>query len=219
MPLFLMSLIKYSVHLERQKTLRKMKELTYISMDNLDRSWMSLKRCSDKYISGVNDFLDKAFQRDSKGNEILFPCKKCINLYWHYRNVVEDHLIVNGYKKWIFHGERLSSQNTPLSCNHDDIDGLLHDKFENIEGETGHEEGEREGLYEDAKKFFKLVDEGKQELYPWCENFSKLSFIIRLYLLKSLHGLSDVSFTDLLDLLKEAFPFAQLPESFNKAKK
>ncbi|KAG5632787.1 hypothetical protein H5410_004504, partial [Solanum commersonii] len=33
-----------------------------ISMDNLDRSWMSLRRCSDKYISGVNDFLDRAFQ-------------------------------------------------------------------------------------------------------------------------------------------------------------
>jgi len=184
---------------------------------------MSLRRCSDKYTSGVNDFLDKAFQRASKGNEILCPCKKCINRYWHYRNAVEDHLIVHGfvdgYNKWIFHRERLSSRYTPLSRNHDDIDGLLHDTFRNIEGETGHGEGEREGLSEDAKRFFKLVDEGKKELYPGCENFSKLSFIIRLYLLKSLHGLSDVAFTDLLDLLKEAFPFAQLPESFNKAKK
>ncbi|KAK6782174.1 hypothetical protein RDI58_019970 [Solanum bulbocastanum] len=88
-----------------------------------------------------------------------------------------------------------------------------------LEGETGHGEGEREGLSEDAKRFFKLVYEGKKELYPGCENFSKLSFIIRLYLLKSLHGLSDVAFTNLLDLLKEAFPFAQLPKSFNKAKK
>lgn len=45
----------------------------------------------------------------------------------HYRNVAGDHLIVNGfvdgYNKWIFHGERLSSRNTPLSSNHDDIDG------------------------------------------------------------------------------------------------
>ncbi|KAH0706128.1 hypothetical protein KY289_011204 [Solanum tuberosum] len=165
-------------------------------MDNLDRSWMSLRQCSDKYTSGVNDFLDKAFQRASKGNEILCPGKKCINRYWHYRNAVEDHLIVHGfvdgYNKWIFHRERLSSQNTPLSRNHDDIDGLLHDTFRNIEGEIGHGEGEREGLFEDAKRFFKLVDEGKKELYPGCENFSKLSFIIQLYLLKSLHGLSDV---------------------------
>ncbi|KAG5616242.1 hypothetical protein H5410_016066 [Solanum commersonii] len=86
------------------------------------------------------------------------------------RNVVEDHLIVNGfvdgYNKWIVHGERLSSRNTPLSRNHDDIDGLLHDTFQNIEGETRNGEGEREGLSEDAKRFFKLVDEGKKELYP-----------------------------------------------------
>ena len=51
-----------------------------------------------------------------------------------------------------------------------------------------------------------------------CENFSKLSFTIRLYLIKCIHDLSNVAFSDLLDLLKEAFPFAKLPESFYKAK-
>lgn len=77
----------------------------------------------------------------------------------------------------------------------------------------GHEEGTREAISEDAKNFFlKLLEEGKQELYPGCENFTKLSFKIRLYLLKSLHGLSNVAFSDLLDLLKEAFPIAQLPQ-------
>ncbi|XP_075101708.1 uncharacterized protein LOC142177141 [Nicotiana tabacum] len=88
----------------------------------------------------------------------------------------------------------------------DDIDGLLHDTFRNIEGQAGDEEGVGERLSEDAKKFFKLLEEGKQVLYPGCENFSKLSFTIRLYLLKSLHGLSNVAFSDLLELIKEAFP-------------
>ncbi|XP_019223799.1 PREDICTED: uncharacterized protein LOC109205544 [Nicotiana attenuata] len=101
---------------------------------------------------------------------------------------------------------------------HDDIDGLLHDTFRNIEGEPVQEEGMRKALSEDAKRFFKLLEEGKQELYPECEKFSKLSFTIRLYLFKSLHGLSNVAFSDLLELLKEAFPLAKLPESFNKAK-
>lgn len=72
---------------------------------------------------------------------------------------------------------------------HDDIDGLLHNAFGHIHSDTGHEEGAREGLSEDAKRFFKLVEEGKNEFYPRsCENFTKLSFIIRLYLLKCLHG-------------------------------
>ncbi|KAG8472230.1 hypothetical protein CXB51_034470 [Gossypium anomalum] len=44
---------------------------------------------------------------------ILCPCKKCGNIYWHFREVVYEHLIVDGfirgYKKWIFHGECTSS--------------------------------------------------------------------------------------------------------------
>nr|XP_009799788.1 PREDICTED: uncharacterized protein LOC104245807 [Nicotiana sylvestris] len=143
-----------------------------------------------------------------------------MNRYWYYRNVVEDHLVVHGfvdgYTKWVFHGKGFSSRNTPHPSNGDecstmcdDIDGLLHDTFRNIEGQAGDEEGVGERLSKDAKKFFKLLEEGKQELYPGCENFSKLSFTIRLYLLKSLHGLSNVAFSDLLELIKEAFPFAQ----------
>nr|XP_016489729.1 PREDICTED: uncharacterized protein LOC107809581 [Nicotiana tabacum] len=181
------------------------------------KSWMNLLRWTDEYIRGVNDFLDKAFERAAQRNEILCPCKKCMNRYWYYRNVVEDHLVVHGfvdgYIKWVFHGEGFCSRNTPHPSNddegstlRDDIDGLLHDTFRNIEGQARDEEGVGERLSEDAKKFFKLLEEGKQELYPGCENFSKLSFTIRLYLIKSLHELSNVAFYDLLELIKEAFP-------------
>ncbi|XP_075074545.1 uncharacterized protein LOC142162131 [Nicotiana tabacum] len=200
-----------------------------ISMDYGDKIWVNLLRWTNEYIGGVNNFLDKAFERAAQGNEILCPCKKCINLYWHYRNVVEDHLVVHGfvdgYTKWVFHGEDFSSRNTPSPRNddegsnmRDDIDGMLHDTFRNIEGQAGDEDRAGERQSEEARKFFKLLEEGKQELYPGCENFSKLSFTIRLYLLKSLHGLSNVAFSDLLELIKEAFPFAQVPESLNKAK-
>ncbi|XP_019267386.1 PREDICTED: uncharacterized protein LOC109244707 [Nicotiana attenuata] len=176
-------------------------------MDNGDKSWMNLLRWTDEYIRGVNDFLDKAFERAAQGNEILCPCKKCMNRYWYYRNVVEDHLVVHGfvdgYTKWVFHGEGFSSRNTHHPSNddesstmRDDIDGLLHDTFRNIEGQAGDEEGVGERLSEDAKKFFKLLEEGKQELYP---------------------GLSNVAFSDLLELIKEAFPFAQSAGPLTKA--
>ncbi|XP_060182239.1 uncharacterized protein LOC132611897 [Lycium barbarum] len=188
---------------------------------------MDLRRSTNEYDRGVKYFLDKTFERGSQGNEILCPCKRCFNQYWHTRTVVENHLFgygfVNGYTKWVFHGERFSSTNMPHPNNddetsdiHDDIDGLLYDTLRNVEGDMRHE-GVREGPSEDAKIFFKFVEEGKQELYPGCKNFSKLSFTIRLYLFKCIHGLSNVAFSDLLDLIKKAFPFAQLPESFNKA--
>ncbi|XP_019245219.1 PREDICTED: uncharacterized protein LOC109225081 [Nicotiana attenuata] len=175
-------------------------------MDNGDKSWMNLLIWTDEYIRGVNDFLDKAFERAAQENELLCPCKKCMNHYWYYRNVAENQLVVHGfvdgYTKWVFHGEGFSSRNTPHPSNDDE----------------GDEEGVGERLSEEAKKFFKLLEEGKQELYPGCENFSKLSFIIRLYLLKSLHGLSDVAFSDLLKLIKEAFPFAQMEECWSLTK-
>ena len=68
-------------------------------------------------------------------------------------------------------------------------------------------------------RFFKLVEEEKEELYPGCKNFSKLSFTIRLYFFKCIHKLTDVACSDLLDLIREALPFAQIPDSFYKAKK
>ena len=159
----------------------------------------------------------------------MCPCKKCFNRNCHCRNMVEDHLIchgfVHGYTKWVFHGEGFSSRNTPhptdeeeTSNMHDDIDRLLHDTFRNIVDDQ-RDEGVREGPHEYAKRFFKLVEEGKEELYPGCKNFSKLSFTIQLYLFKCIHKLTDVACSDLLDLIREAFPFAKIPDSFYKAKK
>ncbi|KAM3266503.1 hypothetical protein P3L10_003497 [Capsicum annuum] len=168
---------------------------------------------SDEFQHGVKNFLEKAFEQASHGNEILCPCRDCKNHYWHYRDVVKDHLLSRefraNYTKWTFHGESASSRNTHHPINddegsnmRDDIDGLLHDTFRNIEAELGHKERDEEGLPEDAKKFFKFLEDEKQQLYSGCENFSKLSFTIWLFLFKSLHGLSNVAFSDFFSVDK-----------------
>ncbi|XP_019255072.1 PREDICTED: uncharacterized protein LOC109233652 [Nicotiana attenuata] len=97
---------------------------------------------------------------------------------------------------------------------YDDIDGLLNDQFRNV----SHAGGVYEGPNEDANKFYNLVDEASQELYPGCKGFSRLSFTICLYLLKCLHGWSNASFTSLLKLLKEAMPDLNILISYNTAK-
>ncbi|KAK7328924.1 hypothetical protein VNO77_23061 [Canavalia gladiata] len=79
-------------------------------------------------------------------------------------------------------------------------------------------EGVSKGPSNDVKKLYNLLNEAKQELYPGCESFSTLSFILRLYLLKCLHGWSNASFTTLLELLKEAMPNLNIPKSFYKTK-
>ena len=101
-----------------------------------------------------------------------------------------------------------------MDYSRDDIDGLLNDQFRDV----AHVEGVYDGPNEDAKKFYNLVEEASQELYPGCSGFSKLSFTLRLYLLKCLHGWSNESFTSLLELLKEAMPELNIPPSYNKTK-
>ncbi|XP_020262677.1 uncharacterized protein LOC109838663 [Asparagus officinalis] len=189
---------------------------TEIQVMDKNRGWMyNTSRVSAEYIEKVNDFLDRAFARVAKGNEICCPCRGCYNYY-----------------KWVFHGEDLPSRLNVHSESdddddahtHDDVGGLLHDIFRGTieEFPDNEEEGIKEGteeLSDDAKKFYKLVEEGQQELFPGCKTFSKLSFIIRLYLHKCIHGLSNEAFDDSLTLWREAIPDIKLPKSFYEAKR
>ncbi|KAG8501185.1 hypothetical protein CXB51_003289 [Gossypium anomalum] len=111
----------------------------------MDRSWMKLSRVSNAYQNGVQTFLNFAFQNASQENMILCLCKKCGNIYWHSREVVYEHLIVDGfirgYKKWIFHGECTSSGTSSTinptypdtdyhqNVRQDDMEDMLRDAF------------------------------------------------------------------------------------------
>ena len=64
----------------------------------------------------------------------------------------------------------------------DDMERLIYDTHRDVatmfprdhEGETNIE----------AKKFYRFVEEENKALYPGCKTFSKLSFLIRMFLLK-----------------------------------
>ncbi|CAI8590659.1 unnamed protein product [Vicia faba] len=190
----------------------------------IKKDWVELPPHSQSYKDGVNYFLDIAFTKGMvEEEEILCPCSICCNDSWEVRDVVYDHLcskgFVKGYTEWIYHGEDeslidLDGDSDNETSSHDDIDGLLFETFKDV-AEGG---GVHEGINEDAKKFYKLVDDANQELYPGCEKFSSLSFTIRIYLLKCIHGWSNASFTALVELLKEAMPNLNIPVSFNKTK-
>ncbi|KAL4329803.1 hypothetical protein AHAS_Ahas13G0336600 [Arachis hypogaea] len=175
-------------------------------------------------INGVNNFLEFSFLIGQPvGKEIQCLCAKCGNTYWRERDDIYEHLIcygfVKGYKRWINYREpkipTIVGRDMDDRGGLDDIDRLLCHAFEDM---TNLKEGNN-GMNEDAKRFYKLVDEAGQELYPNCTTgFSGLSFIIRLFHLKCLHGWSNTSFTSLLELLKEVIPDLNIPTFFNKAK-
>ncbi|KAJ1382735.1 Transposase-associated domain [Sesbania bispinosa] len=185
----------------------------------MDKSWMLEPRSSRGYKDGLKQFLDFAFHNAAQGDQILCPCKNCNNCLWGNREEVYDHLICDGfdsgYKKWIYHGEGGSSKlnygtkGKKFNMHHS-VDELLEDtfmmptqfedsEFDDILGEDSEE------VDAETTKFYKLVRDAHQEVYPGCKNFTKLSIIVRLLHIKNIHGWSNVSFNMLLQLMKELF--------------
>ncbi|XP_059654530.1 uncharacterized protein LOC132301279 isoform X1 [Cornus florida] len=141
---------------------------------------------------------------------------------------------IQTYTTWIYHGEQLPSSSRhddghtlyePIdsNVNNDDMHELLYEGF-GIQNEMG-EQADRENEYhqgpnEEADKFYKLLDDGKTDIYLGCKNFTKLSFTVKLYLLKTLHHWTDKSFSKLLMFLKDVLPEGEtLPKSFYETKK
>ena len=85
---------------------------------------------------------------------------------------------------------------------------------------TGHFEGAEPGTDDDDVTYTKLAYEAALDLYPGCNNFSKLQFIVRLLNIKKLWGAANGMFDEILQLLAEAFPEGnQVPKSYYDSNK
>ena len=112
---------------------------------------------------------------------------KCCNTYQFKTNIVAEHLICKDfnptYTNWIFHGEGDiddDGEDVEKRQKYDvGINTLLYDTFRDVERERI---SERPII--NNRKFYNLLKEVNQELYSCCKTFSKLSFIIQLYLIK-----------------------------------
>ncbi|XP_020963575.1 uncharacterized protein LOC110265122 [Arachis ipaensis] len=108
----------------------------------------------------------------------------------------------------------------------DNLDKLLEEtfmmsrKFETSQFDYALDEDENEEEPdEETKKFYKLIRDAHQELYPSYKDFKKLSTIICLLHIKNLHGWSNVSFNMLLQLLNELLPKGLcLPSTYEECK-
>ena len=83
---------------------------------------------------------------------------------------------------------------------------------------VGEEERSNDGYHSSYSHFFDLLRGGSQVLDEGSK-YSKLEFLLKLYHIKCLTGISDKGFTMILDLLRDAFQNAKLPNSFYEAKK
>lgn len=72
----------------------------------------------------------------------------------------------------------------------------------------------------DPNEFEKFLNDADKPLYEGCQNFTKLSTLVKLYNLKVRFGWSNISFSELLKTFKEMLPTSnELPPSMYEAKK
>ncbi|XP_025647606.1 uncharacterized protein [Arachis hypogaea] len=164
----------------------------------MDKSWMLKLRTSKKYLDGLDEFLDFVFHNAAEGTQILCSCKNCKNYAWGNREDVYEHLVCDGfdkgYSKWIFHGECGSSKSAEKDGSkiRDNMDKLLEETFmmsrqfetSQFDDALDADENEEEPD-EETKKFYKLIHDAHQELYPSCKDFTKLSTIVHLLHVKT----------------------------------
>ncbi|XP_074352365.1 uncharacterized protein LOC141691534 [Apium graveolens] len=179
---------------------------------------VSLPKYSEAYCNGVTDFIQNAFDNFATGSELRCPCKDCSNSFWFSEEDVYDHLVSNGlcpsFVNWVYEVSTPKFKKVDQEMDCDSGMGLGEDFDKMIRDESR----VRNGMNNTAKRFYKLVEEGKQPLYPGCEQFTLLGFIVKLYLLKCTHGFTEGAFSGILKLIKEAFPDVNLPSSFKVAK-
>jgi hypothetical protein len=73
---------------------------------------------------------------------------------------------------------------------------------------------------ESAKKFFDLLKDVQQELYPGCSQLTKVSFMVRLFQLRCMGGSSNHSAGQALSLFSDALPPGHcIPDTIEKARK
>ncbi|KAI5344937.1 hypothetical protein L3X38_012814 [Prunus dulcis] len=187
----------------------------------MDKSWMHSDRRSKAYEFGVEAFLNFAVENLLTTTHIHCPCVKCVNLKLFGVGIIRDHVYFNGidqsYKNWTFHGEPWEAT-TNASRNVEEDDG--HSMYSFVSEEIDMDDNDFGDFGSDPYEFANVIGNGDQPVYPGCRKYTKLSALVKLYNLKTKHGMSDVCFTELLILQGDLLPEGNtIPTSMYEAKK
>ena len=170
-------------------------------------------RFSQEYRDAARNFVNLAHESGGNDDIIVCPCTQCKNLVHHHYDVVYEHLVIKGmdptYTTWVLHGERPSTSNWHVDDEMGETINMYRDHIYFQDGFSDHSPKDRE---EEAERF---VGDGDRPLYFGCSNYTKMSATVALFKHKVIHGLSDNSFNELLQLIRHMLPLDNLlPDSF-----
>ncbi|XP_020245204.1 uncharacterized protein LOC109823334 [Asparagus officinalis] len=214
-----------------------------------DKSWIDIPRIdrwrNSRYKDGINQFIQYALEDPRKLNSdvVYCPCCWCKNRALVDKNDLQKYLILGfyeEYKYWTFHGEGCLEEmeligGTGTSGGRiddtriDDTYTMLADMLTvpNIDqsdyAEDADESGNVGGVtdHEELEQLMKLIDDNENDLYEGCNEFTRLSFMLRLLRIKSLSGMADKYLNMLLVLLRKVIPNGKesISENYDNAKK
>ena len=118
------------------------------------------------------------------------------------------------YDTWVFHGE-----NPNMHVHNEDAQVLdTYRMYRDVYDQVSDTEGESPEKMEEV--ILQELENVESPLYPGCTEYTRLSATVLLYKHKSVHGLSDKSFSDLLQILRGMLPANNtLPDSIYSTKK
>jgi len=182
---------------------------------------MRLDKASAEWQQGLTDYLDSTFGGSSKGGTAPCPCSACRSMSFRKRSDVQNHLLWKGFDESFIQEQESICEGSAIDDD-DDVDDragtteLLHSLIRGtIRGEIDEEQPN-----EMAKKFFKLLQEAKKELFPGCTEATQVSFIVKMFQMKCMFGCSNACMEYVLGLFLLILPKGHcLPDSMEKIKK
>ncbi|KAJ9549318.1 hypothetical protein OSB04_021861 [Centaurea solstitialis] len=201
--------------------------------ENVDKSWMNLRRYEEKYILGIYTFLEFAKKNSVSWNGYYkCPCIDCGNMLYQNEADIIDHLkdvgITKNYTVWDQHGEvtniptasqrRLNIIHDRASSSHNvnPVVNFVEDAFP-FEGTHDFDVDDVASKVIDA--YSRLLAETNTPLYEGCEE-SSLGTLLRAISIKEETRTSIKAFDKYLGFQKSLLPTPnKLPKSYVEAKR
>jgi hypothetical protein len=114
-----------------------------------------------------------------------------------------EHVQVQNHDEGGTHDSGVGNEEGGAQSEDDEASNLIKSL---IRGKIQGEIGDEDETNDHAKVFFKLLQEAKKELYPGCEDGTKISFIVELFQVKCMYGISNKAMEGVLFLISKFVP-------------
>ncbi|KAJ0538371.1 putative Transposase-associated domain-containing protein [Helianthus annuus] len=201
-----------------------------------DKSWITLRnRRSSEFLNGLDSFMEISSNHVNNEGKAYCPCIRCANskrllqelppIYAH----IHDRGFLPSYMTLVHHGEEYANASEIEALWESDmlaptINNELFDVLadvmaaQNVNEENLEEDKDEENTLD--PEFDELFKELTTELYPGCSWMSSLSFLAKLMHLKVMNNMTNSSFDQLLEHLRNSLPKPnKIPAKYYEAKK